>query len=317
MRHASLFVAFSFLAFLPAFAAPSCGTYQIVGNQCATTMTLGWATAGLGTDSIVEWAVPLTVSAPVTFQLTQLNSSLGASYTGYFGVYASVGGGPFQVYTLANSSLTTLNPGQGIIIQVTQVCFDPNCSTAPPAGAVANMFSFQYQVLAASATDMAKVYTPLLTVRFLSGGIVTQEEQELAVVGTPAKTNFGVGSVNEAGTPANRYGTPALPFDVFSVTNPSSTQSITGTVALYDYNDNIVATATIPSIPPLGAAGYLLIGRFAGDTLGLFPSSTSLPAADLDSQGVFHGALLATFSGPAIFLSQEFNGNAMLNLVVF
>jgi hypothetical protein len=58
-----------------------------------------------------------------------------------------------------------------------------------------------------------------------------------------------------------------------------------------------------------------LIGRFPGDSLGLFPSTTVLPEAD--SQGVFHGVLLATFNGPAIFLAQEFNGNAMLNLIIF
>jgi len=136
------------------------------------------------------------------------------------------------------------------------------------------------------------------------------------VVGGTTKTNFGVESVNEAATPANRYSTTTpLPFDVFSATNPSSTQVITGTVSLYDYSNNLVASATIPPIQPLGAVGYLLVQRFAGDALGLFPYGTTLTPAD--AQGIFHGALLATFTGPAIFLAQEFNGNAMLNLVIF
>lgn len=308
---------------MPVLAA-SCAPYATVGNQCATTVNLGWATAGLGNDSIVGVGVPNTISAPVTYALTQLNSSLGASYTGFFGVMASIDGAAPQLYTLANSSPTLLLPGQGFIIQATQICFDPTCTSPPPAGAVSNMFSLQYEVLGASAADMAKLFTPLLTVRFLgtSNGVtyVTDEEQELGVVGTPTKMNFGVASVNEAATPLNRYvynssGQLTLPFDAFSVTNPSTTQSITGTVTLYDYNNNMVAQATIPAIPPLGAIGDLLFGRTPGDVLGLFPSSTVLPGAD--ASGVFHGVLLATFSGPAIFLAQEYNGNAMLNLVIF
>jgi len=304
-------------AAMPVLAA-NCGTYAVVGSQCAVTVNLGWGTAGLGTDSILGWAVPSTVSAPVTYQFTQINSSLGTSYTGYFGVVASVDTQTSQLYTAANTTPIVLSPGEGVIIQVTEVCFDPTCTSAAPSGAVANMFSTQIQILAASASDIQKLFTPTLIVRFLSSGIVTQEEQEQGVVGTITKTKYGLASVNEAATAATRYSTTApLPFDVFSVTNPSSTTSIAGTVVLYDYNNNAVATATIPAIPPLGAAGYLLFGRSAGDTLGLFPSATPLPLSDVDSQGIFHGALLATFSGPAIFLAQEFNGNAMLNLIVY
>jgi hypothetical protein len=80
-----------------------------------------------------------------------------------------------------------------------------------------------------------------------------------------------------------------------------------------DVNGSTIATATIPSIPRSGAAGYLLIGQSPTDPLGLFPSSTALPA---DAAGVFHGTLIVTMNGPCLVLAQEFNGNSMLNLVV-
>jgi hypothetical protein len=73
------------------------------------------------------------------------------------------------------------------------------------------------------------------------------------------------------------------------------------------------------SIPPDGAAGYLLIGRTPGDPLGLFPSTTALPAS---ADGLFHGTLELgttgqTASGACIVLVQEYNGYSMVNLPVF
>jgi hypothetical protein len=62
-----------------------------------------------------------------------------------------------------------------------------------------------------------------------------------------------------------------------------------------------------------------VVGRFAGDDLALFPSSLVLPTG---SDGVFHGNLVISMSGLSptgmnIILSQEFNGNSLLNLFVF
>jgi len=62
-----------------------------------------------------------------------------------------------------------------------------------------------------------------------------------------------------------------------------------------------------------------VVGRFAGDTLGLFPSTSVLPAG---SDGLFHGNLVISMTGlnaagMNIILSQEFNGNSLLNLFVF
>lgn len=74
-----------------------------------------------------------------------------------------------------------------------------------------------------------------------------------------------------------------------------------------------IASATIPQIPIGGAAGYLVIGRTPGDALGLLPSSTVLPAG---SDGIFHGTLVVNMNGPNIVLAQEYNGSAMLNLLV-
>lgn len=110
-----------------------------------------------------------------------------------------------------------------------------------------------------------------------------------------------------------------LPYDVLSISNFANPNSISGTAILLDVDGNTVATALVPSIPPNGAAGFLVIGRFAGDSLALFPSSLVLPAG---SDGVFHGSLVVSMTGLTatginIVLSQEFNGNSMLNLFVF
>ena len=100
--------------------------------------------------------------------------------------------------------------------------------------------------------------------------------------------------------------------DVLSVINASS-GPITGTVTIVNANGNTVGTAQIPAIPANGAAGYLVIGRTPGDPLGLFPSSTVLPAG---TDNIFHGTLVVNMSGPNVTLAQECNGNSMLNLLV-
>jgi hypothetical protein len=295
----------------------NCGSYPVVGSQCAMNILFPWGTAGLGTDSLMTIYVPNTVSAPITFQTVQLNSSLGSTYTGFFGTMDSSG----KVSAGGGKHPAVLSPGQGGIFQYVAVCFDPTCTSAPPAGAVANMFSWQLQVLGASAADLEKLPPLLLTVRFLNpDGSVSFEEQETAVSATPTASVFAVG-LAEAAAPANRYvysGTAVtLPFNVFSVTNPSTSQSIAGTAYLYGQGGTIVAQTAIPAIPPLGAVGYLLVGRFPGDTLGLFPSSTVIPVPSGDTTGVFYGELVVAFNAPAAFLAQSFDGYAMLNLVIF
>jgi hypothetical protein len=184
------------------------------------------------------------------------------------------------------------------------------------------MFSAQLQVLAASAADLNILVPSLLTVRFLNAdGSVSFEEQEQAYGITAGVTEAVVDSVAEAAMPDNRYvysGTAVtLPFMVFSITNPSATVSLSGTAYLFDAGGGIAAQATIPAIPPGGAVGYLLIGRSPGDTLGLFPSSTVFPLSSTDSTGTYHGAFAVELNNPGIFLAQQFNGFAMLNLVVF
>jgi hypothetical protein len=81
----------------------------------------------------------------------------------------------------------------------------------------------------------------------------------------------------------------------------------------WHFEDVIIGPINIPAIPVNGAAGYLVVGRTPGDPLGLFPSSTVLPSLN---DGNFHGTMIVNMSGPNITLAQEFNGNAMLNLLV-
>jgi hypothetical protein len=321
MKSQVLVACWLFAAALPAFAAPSCGTYAVVGSQCARTVYLGWGIAGLSTQSWINVYAPPTVSAPVTFQMTQLNSSLGTSYTGFFGVRTNMNSSGAVLTTAASPISFMAQPGQGAYWIVGATCFNAGCTAAAPAAFtgpyLSNMFSMQMQILGSSAADLALVQLPLLTAKFLdSSGNVTLVEQEVAVE-FPVST-AGINSLNEAGTAALRYvlsGSSYVDaFVAFSVTNPSATQSLTGTLNLVDFNNNVIATSPIPSIPPLGASGYLLIGRSPGDTLGLFPSSTIL--SPTGPEGVFHGTLRVNFSSPAIFLAQEFDGISMLNIVI-
>jgi hypothetical protein len=302
--------------------AQSCGSYKVVGTQCARTVYFGWGTAGLGTNSSVVLYVPGTVSAPVTFQLTQLNSSLGTSYSGFFGVMSAPNqAAPPALLTAANATPNSLNAGQGAALVITQVCFNAACTAAAPTGAVANMFSMQFQMLSSNAADLAKIPLPFLNVRFLdaTSGVVNYEEQEVAVEDVSLLSAYAVDQMDEASMPGSRYtytGTAVnLPFVAVSITNPSATQTLTGTLNVLNYANTVVATAPIAAIPPLGAAGYLLIGRTPSDALGLLSSSTVLPTL-LSGSNVLHGAMSVTFNSSAIFLAQEFDGNAMLNLVV-
>jgi hypothetical protein len=308
-----------FAAALPALAAPTCpAPYFVSGNNCAFATNFAWAAAGLGADSIVTFYVPPSASGPVTFQLTALNSSLGSAYTGYLGILTGVPGQPgkFGVVTLSSANPTVVNPGQAWQFLITQVCFDPTCTAGAPAGAVGNMFSAQLVMLSPNSSDLDVTPNPQLTIQFLNGSQVTFEETSNARPGGPPVSYLP--GINLGATPAGRYvytGTAVnLPFDEFSVTNIGNNGPITGSVTIQDNNGNTVATAQIPAIPIAGAAGFLVIGRTAGDPLGLFPSSTVLPAG---ADGIFHGILIVTMSGRNVVTAQELYGNAMLNLLIF
>jgi hypothetical protein len=316
-----------FAAALPALAAPTCNPPMVVqGNNCTLLTGIGWATAGLGTDSVFTIYVPPGASGPVNFHITALSSMLGSAYTGYFGIKVldpQAPGG--QLITLADilagNDIGDVSPGQAQQFSVTQVCWDPTCTSAPPTGAVPNMFSMQIVLSSPNSADINPNLVQM-AVRFLNGAQVTFEEQETAV---PGNAPFSlIPGINLGATPAGRYvytGTAVnLPFDVLSVSNLNNSGPLTATVTLKDFKGNNIATAPVPAIPPEGAAGFLVIGRTPGDPLGLFPSSTVLPAG---SDGIFHGILEVAVSGRNvnngrnIVLAQEFNGNTMLNLPVF
>jgi hypothetical protein len=312
---------------LPALAVPNCNAPQVVqGNNCTLTASLGWVIAGLGTNSVFTEYVPPNATGPVSFQITALNSSLGSSYNGYFGIKASSldgtgTAGPFTLSDIIAFGPDIVSPGETSANLITQVCWDPTCTSAAPAGAMPNMLSAQVLISAPNTTDI-NTNDLQLTVRFLTAdGRVNLETQETAL-----RTNSQysiIPGINLGATPAGRYvfTGPAvnLPYAGISISNLNNPNPVTGTATLKSSGGNVVATAPIPAIPPGGAAGYLVIGRTPGDPLGLFPSSLVLPA---DSQGVFHGTLEIatsgqTVNGQLIILLQEYNGNAMLNAFVF
>src|SRR6201999_2112523 len=75
------------------------------------------------------------------------------------------------------SSIGQVPPGGGFQSQITQVCWDPTCTSAAPAGAVSNMMSVQLTMSSPNTTDLNAAFIQL-TVRFLNGSQVTFEEQE-------------------------------------------------------------------------------------------------------------------------------------------
>jgi hypothetical protein len=328
MNRESLFAVTVLAAALPALAAPNCNAPQVVsGNNCTLSVALGWAIAGLGTDSIVTIYVPPSASGPVDIEVTGLSSNLGSTYTGYFGFMSnSLGLSNTKVLTL--SDLTTgaphaigsVAPGQLIQFQVTQVCWDPTCTTPAPAGAVPNMFSLQLSLSSPSTADINSNDVQLVG-RFLNGGQVTFEVQ---VPASHANSSFSiVPGIDLGAMPTGRYvynGTAVTqPYAVLSVSNLVNPNTIYGTAALQDSRGNTVATAPIRGIPPGGAAGYLVIGRYSGDPLALFPFDIAFSAG---SDGIFHGSLVVSMNGLAagglnIVSAQEFNGDSVLNLFVF
>jgi len=328
MNLRSLFTLTIFAAALPALAV-TCNNGQVaVGNNCVFTVALGWGIAGLGTDSIVTIYVPPTASGPVDVEVTGLYSSLGSAYTGYFGFKGNeVGQSESGVVTLSNiiaggsDSIGLVAPRQLVQFQITQVCWDPTCTAAAPPGAVPNMFSMTLSLSSPNTADLNSNDVQL-TARFLdANGHVTSQEQEPSL-----HTNSVVSivpGISLGATPQTRYvlngSAYVYPHDVLSISNFGIPTSISGTATLLDTDGHTVATATIPAIPANGAAGFLVAGRFAGDTLGLFPSTSVLPAG---SDGLFHGNLVISMTGlnaagMNIILSQEFNGNSLLNLFVF
>ncbi len=329
MNLRSLFAMTIFAAALPALAAATCNAPQIlVGNNCVLSVALGWGIAGLGTDSVLTIYVPPSASGPVDIEITGLSSSLGSAYTGYLGFKGNrLGQTDSTILTLsdvlagADEAIGAISPRQMLQVQITQVCWDPTCTAAAPAGAVPNMFSLQFTLSSPNAADVNPNELQL-TARFLdANGHVTSQEQEMALhTNSPVSI---VPGISIGATPATRYvlngSAVTLPYDVLSISNFANPNSISGTATLLDSNGSTVATATIPAILSNGAAGFLVVGRFAGDTLGLFPSSLVLPAG---ADGAFHGTLVVSMtglnaSGMNIVLSQEFNGNSLLNLFVF
>ncbi len=328
MKLRALFAITVFAAALPALAATSCPAPQVlVGSNCTLLTALGWVTAGLGTDSVFSIYVPPNASGPVEIEVTALSSSLGSTYNGYFGFVGNQLGQPGSMQlTLSDivaggpQSIGFVNPGTGFQFVITKLCWDPTCTSAAPAGAVPNMLSLQILLSSPNSADI-NLNDVQLAVRFLNGSQVTFEEQE-TVLHTNSLFSI-IPGVNLGATPAGRYvytGTAVnLPFDVISVSNFSNPNPISGTLTIKVYNGNNIATAPIPAMPSGGSAGYLVIGRTPGDPLGLFPSSTVLPAG---SDGIFHGILEVAMNGQTpnglcIVLAQEFNGNTMLNLAVF
>jgi hypothetical protein len=320
MKLRTLFAITAFAAALPALALNCAPNYTVIGTNCAFFTNFAWAAAGGGADSIVTLYVPPEASGPVNFQITGLSSSMGSAYTGYLGIMAGELGQPGKILTFADilaNEPGDVFPGKAQQFLVSQVCWDPTCTTAAPAGAVGNMFSLQLTILSPSVPDLNVTPNPLLTIQFLSGTQVTFEETSNARP-IPGRNISYIPGISLGPTPAGRYvyngAAVTQPFDEFSVTNESTTGPITGSVTIEDINGNPIATAGIQPIPMGGAAGFLLIGRSPGDALGLFPSTTVLPAG---GDGLFHGILVVTMSGPNIVTAQELYGNAFLNLLVF
>ncbi len=332
MNLRSLFTMTIFAAALPALAAATCNAPQIlVGNNCVLSVALGWGIAGLGTDSVLTIYVPPSASGPVDIEVTGLSSSLGSAYTGYLGFKGNrLGQSDSGILTLsdivlagADEAIGALSPRQMLQVQITQVCWDPTCTAAAPAGAVPNMFSLQFSLSSPNAADVNPNELQL-TARFLdANGHVTSQEQEMALhTNSPVSI---VPGISIGATPATRYvlngSAVTLPYDVLSISNFANPNSISGTATLLDSNGSTVATATIPAILSNGAAGFLVVvGGSPGDTLGLFPSSTG--AARRAPMAPFTGTLVVSMtglnaSGMNIVLSQEFNGNSLLNLFVF
>jgi hypothetical protein len=284
-------------------------------------VALGWGTAGAGTQSVITLLSSTAAVSPVIFAVSRLSSSQGASYTGYFGITESLNGAPSNIVTAAAFAPISVAPGLGAQVAIAQTCFDATCTVPPPAAFtgpfLSNMFSILMTITAASGADLDATPLPLLTVQFVSNGLVTFQEQEQAVDITLVKATSGA-TLDEGATAATRYvyTGPAvnLPFTVFSVTNPSTTTTVTASVGVSDANGNPVSTVLLPPIPPLGAVGYLLVGRNSGDTLGLLPSGITLPAGP---DGIFHGSYgVVASTGPVVFLSQEFYGSSMLNAFI-
>jgi hypothetical protein len=289
-----------------AFAGP-CGNYVTVGSKCERAVVLGWGTAGQGTQSIIEFISRPQAAGSVTFQFNQLNSSLGTSYGGYFGITMSVAGASSGTYASGQIPSVTLQPGNVSRAIVTATCFNASCNVTPPAGLVSNMFSLQLTIIANTGADLDATPLPLLTIQFLNNnGAVTFQEQEQAL-DVSATGNSARASVNEGASAQGRYYAPngalVQPYTAFSVTNPSPTSSLSASVVLYDFAGNLLATVPLPALPPLGAAGYLLVGRSSGDPLGLLPFETLLPSG---ADSIFHGVYGIQANGPVVFLSQEF-----------
>jgi hypothetical protein len=316
MKRRVLFALTILAAALPAMAAPTCPAPQVAqGSNCTLLVTLGWASAGQGTQSIIQTYVPPTASGPVTWTLTTIKSSLGNTYTGFMGITVQgFSPGPGIPITVSTFPQEVLSPGQYDFFRVAQVCWDSTCTAPAPSGPVAIMFSAQFLISASNPADVAAAVTTL-TIQFLNNNQVTFEETETAQLAGPNVSY--IPGISIGGTPAARYvnnnvGGVTAPFDAISITNQSNAP-ITGTVTLVNADGSVVGPVNIPAIPVNGAAGYLVIGRTPGDALGLFPSSTVLPMLN---DGNLHGTMIVNMSGPNIVLAQEYNGNAMLNLLV-
>lgn len=314
---------------LTAFAAPTCNSaYVVQGNNCVFTAAIGWAIAGLGTQSTLTLYVPPQATGPIDFEVTGLSSSLGNSYKGYLGIVAGdVGQKDTGQVTLADigpgspDAIGQVFPGQVVQFFVKNVCWDPTCTSAAPAGAVPNMFSMTFSMASPVSADLDITPTPRGTVQFLKGTEVTWQENVPAQ--RPNSAFSIIPGISTGATSDQRYafdgGAVTTPFDTLSISNLNNPNPIAATMTLKDLSGNVVATSPAVTVPAGGANGYLLVGRYDGDPLGLFPSNTVLPAAP---DGLFHGTLVVATTGQVaggmcIIMGQEYNGFSMLNLPVF
>ena len=315
---------------LPVLAAPNCPAPQVVnGDNCTYSASLGWVAAGQGIVSILTIYVPPNASGPVDFEVTSLRPTLGNAYSGYFGIKVGDLGDPDHqiVVTAADvapgapASIGAVPPGSLQQVAITQVCWDPTCTSPAPTGAVPNAFTVQFSMSSPNPSDISLTPSPRLTIQFLNGTQVTWQENENALRSNSLYDI--IPGISLGATEATRYvfngSAVTQPFDAISISNLNNPGPLGGTVILRDSKGQTVATTKLPQIPPGGAAGFLVIGRNPGDSAALFPSNTVLPAS---ADGIFHGTLVVsttgqTPSGQCIVLVQEYNGNAMTNMPVF
>lgn len=292
----------------------ACGAYKYdsVNDECYFDAYYPWFAAGAGWQSLLSVANPQSSGALVSYRLMQFFPFNGTNGNPLW-VKASVFGNP---PIITQSLSLTPAPNQGFDVLILDTCYTQYiCEDDEPPGVTkqiqAGAIWLRAESTSISALDAQRVNQ--LVYAFANVGELPTLQTSVPLWRDSQLSPEWLTTFTETATPIGRTD-PASVFMAIALLNVSD-QAQAVAITIQDQSGNQVGSMNTPIIPPHGTIGFLLVNRYATDTLGIWPSSLSLPSAP---DGLFHGSLdfRGTAGGNIVAMANRWTGNTQATMIV-